>query len=134
MIDGDHFPHVDLNFKDDPVGLRVIDGIAASFLQVSAEVDAAAEHPVFRRAKTFGLDGFSSLPGGTMVHDVRFITTWLREVPSTYPKGLFKVIYSPLVWYVGVTITVTETRKLRNERKKENTPQYLRSIVSSGCV
>ena len=51
-IDGDHFPHADQNLDDGPVRLRVIDGIAAGFLQVSAEVDAAAEHPLCRLLKT----------------------------------------------------------------------------------
>ena len=52
IIDGDHSPHVDGDLNDDSVMLRVINGVAASFLQISAEVDARAEHPTCRLAKT----------------------------------------------------------------------------------
>ena len=73
MCNGFHSPHFDQNLKDGPVRLKLINGTTARFLQVSVEVDAAAQHPVFRLAKTRSQDGSSILLGGAIVHDVLFI-------------------------------------------------------------
>ena len=70
VIDGDHSAHVDQNLDDDLVLLGVSDGVATGFLQISAQVDAPAEHPVFGLAEARGLDGSSALTGGAVVHDV----------------------------------------------------------------
>ena len=119
-IDGDHFTHVDHNLNDDLVILRVTNGIAASFLQVSAEVDATAEHPIFRLVKTIFLDQLSIAPGGAMVHDVTSIIYWLRVDQWVYPRGQVKVIFSPLVRHVGVSITVGKYSRLQNDVEKLN--------------
>ena len=53
ICNGDHSPNVDLSPYDRPVTLRVVNGIAARFLQVSAEVDTRADHPIFRLVETW---------------------------------------------------------------------------------
>lgn len=106
IFDGDHSSHVDHDLNDDPVMLRVIDGIAAGFGQVSAEVDATAEHPVFRLLETCGQYGLSTLPGGAMVHDVLSTINGCREAQPADAVGHVEVIFSPLALvHVGFGVT-----------------------------
>ena len=115
-IDGDHFPHADQNLDDGPVRLRVIDGIAAGFLQVSAEVDAAAEHPACRLTKTWFLDGFSVLLGGAMVHDVLSTTNRFILTEFSYSNRRIEVIFSPrlLLVHVGLSVAVGERFRVKS--------------------
>ncbi|KAK9534521.1 hypothetical protein VZT92_006962 [Zoarces viviparus] len=94
--------------------------IGASFLQVSAEVDAGAEHPVFRLAKTVRPDGLSIPAGGAVVHDVLSIINGRREAQWNYPIGQLKVVFSPLVLHVGVRISVGKMMiRLQKESKRK---------------
>uniref|UniRef100_A0A8C7YKN4 Xylosyltransferase 1 n=1 Tax=Oryzias sinensis TaxID=183150 RepID=A0A8C7YKN4_9TELE len=69
VSDDDDASNVDLHFDDDPVLVRMVDGISSGFFQVPAEVDPRTQHPTCRPLKAVGLDLLSIRPGGAVVHD-----------------------------------------------------------------
>ena len=95
VIDGDHSSNLYFDLNDDPVTLKLIKGIAAGLLQVSAEVDTTAEHPPRGLFETGPLDGSGALPGGPMVHDVGLTIKRLSGSEPIGPRGRIEVVFSP---------------------------------------